>query len=169
MLLEISTLSQTLWSEHRMRNPNCIFFFQNEYVPLDVLCTTYWPKHRIKDLVWKRICASCVFCSSLHCSCQKHRKVWMKTGTFKRRCVVIVVDGSNHVFPKFGVHLMSLLVTETKSSNFMRITENLNHQDETTTYQKLPFATCPQLFHRGGPLVGQSSCHRNSILLGRPK
>lgn len=36
-------------------------------------------------------------------------------------------------------------------------------------YQILPYATCPQLFHRGEPQVGQSSCHRNSILLPRPK
>lgn len=29
--------------------------------------------------------------------------------TFERRCVVIVIDGSHHVFPKVGIHLIPSL------------------------------------------------------------
>lgn len=37
------------------------------------------------------------------------------------------------------------------------------------SYHILPYATYPQLFHREGPQVGQSSYHRSSNLLQSPK
>lgn len=36
-----------------------------------------------------------------------------KKHTFECRCVVIVVNGSNHVLPKVGIHLISSLFTKT--------------------------------------------------------
>ena len=101
-------------------------YFSKQLCPIGCvkLCTTYWSIHRIKVLVWKRkiLPVYCVFfflivgvlykkTSGVSNKLKRLFMLWNEQHTFECRRVVIVVNGSDHVLPKVGIHLISSLLT----------------------------------------------------------